>query len=104
MKVKNLVKAGLALGLVGGIALAAAAPADAAKVRWKMQSTFGSSLPHLGTSATRFVDNVKVMSGGDVNIKFFELSYGFDSLLYCPRLIRIQAYFHVWSYYLPQCR
>jgi TRAP-type mannitol/chloroaromatic compound transport system substrate-binding protein len=72
MKVKNLVKAGLALGLVGGIALAAAAPADAAKVRWKMQSTFGSSLPHLGTSATRFVDNVKVMSGGDVNIKFFE--------------------------------
>ena len=72
MKVKNLLKAGLALGLVGGFALAATAPADAMKVRWKMQSTFGSSLPHLGTSAVRFVDNVKVMSGGDINIKFFD--------------------------------
>ena len=72
MKAKNLLKAGLAVGLIGGFALAASGPADAAKVRWKMQSTFGSSLPHLGTSGVRFVGNVKEMSGGELNIKFFE--------------------------------
>lgn len=72
MKARNLLKATFAVGLIGGLALAASAPADAAKVRWKMQSTFGSSLPHLGTSGVRFVENVKVMSGGDINIKFFE--------------------------------
>ena len=72
MDFKKLLKAGIAFGLVGGIGLAATGPADAAKVRWKMQSTFGSSLPHLGTSGVRFVDNVDVMSGGDISIKFFE--------------------------------
>ena len=69
MNVKSFMKTGLAIGLVGGLALAATGPADAAKVRWKMQSTWGSSLPHLGTSGVRFVENVKVMSGGDINIK-----------------------------------
>ena len=72
MNIKGMIKAGLMGGLAGGFALASTGPADAAKVRWKMQSTFGSSLPHLGTSAIRFVNNVKVMSGGDLNIKFFE--------------------------------
>jgi len=72
MDFKKLMKAGIAFGLVGGLGLAATGPADAAKVRWKMQSTFGSSLPHLGTSGVRFVENVKVMSGNDINIKFFE--------------------------------
>ena len=49
------------------------APAETAgKVRWKMQSAFGSTLPHLGTSAIRFIDDVKAMSGGDINIKFYE--------------------------------
>jgi TRAP-type mannitol/chloroaromatic compound transport system substrate-binding protein len=48
-------------------------PAEAQKkVRWKMQSAFGSKLPHLGTSATRFVDNVKVASGGTLELQFFE--------------------------------
>jgi len=72
MNVKEMMKAAVMVGLVGGFALASTGPADAGKVRWKMQSAFGSSLPHLGTSAVRFVDNVKVMSGGDLNIKFFE--------------------------------
>jgi len=72
MKAKNFIKVSLAVGLVGGLVLAASGQADAAKVRWKMQSAFGSSLPHLGTSGVRFVDNVKKMSSGDINIKFFE--------------------------------
>lgn len=72
MKKKTLYKAGLALGLVGGLMLAAGGPADAKKVRWKMQSAFGSTLPHLGTSGARFVKNIKALSGGELNIKFFE--------------------------------
>src|SRR5687767_1983621 len=68
------------VAMVAGIALVAAyvgsiftTPAEAQrKVQWKMASAFGSKLPHLGTSATRFADNIKVMSGGSLELKFFE--------------------------------
>jgi TRAP-type mannitol/chloroaromatic compound transport system substrate-binding protein len=66
----------LAVALVGAAYLGSALtapPAEAQrKVQWKMPSAFGSKLPHLGTSAVRFVDNVKVMSGGSLELKFFE--------------------------------
>ncbi|MDP6391176.1 MAG: TRAP transporter substrate-binding protein [Alphaproteobacteria bacterium] len=53
--------------------LALSPPADAQKkVRWKMQSTFGGTLPHLGTSGVRFAKNIKRLSGGTLEIKFFE--------------------------------
>jgi TRAP-type mannitol/chloroaromatic compound transport system substrate-binding protein len=42
------------------------------RVRWKMQSAFGSSLPHLGTSGVKFSKNISRMSGGKFEIKFFE--------------------------------
>jgi TRAP-type mannitol/chloroaromatic compound transport system substrate-binding protein len=42
------------------------------KVTWKMASAFPSKQPHLGTSAIRFADNVKVISGGSLELKFFE--------------------------------
>ena len=48
-------------------------PAEAQrKVRWKMASAFGSKLPHLGTSAVRFSENVKIASGGTLELQFFE--------------------------------
>ncbi|MEL0021566.1 MAG: hypothetical protein VW709_17010, partial [Rickettsiales bacterium] len=72
MKFKSILSMGLALGLAGGLVLGTSADADAKKVRWKMQSTFGSKLPHLGTSGVRFSANVKEMTDGDLNIKFFE--------------------------------
>jgi TRAP-type mannitol/chloroaromatic compound transport system substrate-binding protein len=68
----------VAVALVGAAAylwstLSAPPPAEAQRrVQWKMASAFGSKLPHLGTSATRFADNVKVMSGGSLELKFFE--------------------------------
>ena len=65
----------LAIGLAAAAYLAStlSTPAEAQrKVQWKMASAFGSKLPHLGTSATRFSDNVKVMSGGSLELKFFE--------------------------------
>ena len=41
-------------------------------VRWKMQSAFGSKLPHLGPPAVKFTEDVKIISGGTLLIKFFE--------------------------------
>ena len=72
MKLKSILSVGMALGLAGGIVLGTSADADAKKVRWKMQSTFGSKLPHLGTSGVRFTQNVKEMTDGQLDIKFFE--------------------------------
>jgi TRAP-type mannitol/chloroaromatic compound transport system substrate-binding protein len=73
MKLLKTLKYLSMLALVAGIFVTLAAPADAQKkVRWKMQSAFGSKLPHLGTSGVRFSDNVKVMSGGRLEVKFFE--------------------------------
>lgn len=61
-----------AVGLVGAAAFGAAGDAEAQKVRWKMQSTFPSTLSIVGEAGPRFSDSVKVMSGGDLNIKFYE--------------------------------
>ena len=73
MKMPKILRVAIAFGIVGVLAMAVSTSADAQqKVRWKMQSAFGSKLPHLGTSALRFVDDVKVMSGGTLEIKFFE--------------------------------
>jgi TRAP-type mannitol/chloroaromatic compound transport system substrate-binding protein len=48
-------------------------PAEAQKkVTWKMASAFGAKVPHLGTSAVRFADNIKVMSGGSLELRFYE--------------------------------
>ena len=72
MKFKTLLSTGLAIGMAGGLLLATTGDADAKKVRWKMQSTWGSNLAHLGTSAVRFSKNVSEMTDGDLDIKFFE--------------------------------
>ncbi len=42
------------------------------RVRWRMQSAFGSQLPHLGPSGVRFSKDIERMSGGKFDIKFFE--------------------------------
>tara|TARA_B100000214_G_scaffold115909_1_gene81850 strand:+ start:273 stop:1340 length:1068 start_codon:yes stop_codon:yes gene_type:complete len=70
MKFKSILSLSLALGLAGGLVLNTSA--DAKKIHWKMQSTFGSEQPHLGTSAVRFSKNVKDITDGQLNIKFFE--------------------------------
>ena len=59
-------------GLVGAVALGAAGDAEAKKVRWKMQSAFGSKLSIIGEVARRYQDITADMSGGDLSIKFFE--------------------------------
>jgi TRAP-type mannitol/chloroaromatic compound transport system substrate-binding protein len=62
-----------ALGVAVGMALSPSPPAEAQRrVQWKMASAFGSKLPHLGTSAVRFTENVKIASGGTLDLRFFE--------------------------------
>jgi len=42
------------------------------KVTWKMQSAWGSKLPHLGTSGVRFSENISAMTNGRFEVKFYE--------------------------------
>jgi len=71
MKVRTTLKLAAA-----GVALALAATSGSAlaqkRVKWKMQSAFGSTLPHLGTSGVRFSKNVLEASDGKFDIKFYE--------------------------------
>ena len=60
--------AAMAAGVVG---LATSADAQD-RVRWKLHSAWGSSVPHLGTSAVRFSENIERMSGGAFIMKFHE--------------------------------
>jgi TRAP-type mannitol/chloroaromatic compound transport system substrate-binding protein len=70
----KLVKLGLsgalALGLVALSPFGEAAAQE--KIRWKMQSAFGSTLVHLGTSGVRFSKDIDRMSAGKFEIKFYE--------------------------------
>ena len=53
----------------------AAAPDETAaegKVRWKLASAYSSTLPILGELIDRFIDNLDVMSGGEVKVQYFE--------------------------------
>jgi TRAP-type mannitol/chloroaromatic compound transport system substrate-binding protein len=42
------------------------------RVRWKMQSAFGSNLSHLGTAGVRFTKNMERVSDGTFRIEFYE--------------------------------
>ena len=46
-------------------------PVHAKKMMIKLQSQFPDALPVIGESFIRFIENVQVMSGGEVNIKFY---------------------------------
>lgn len=64
----------LTAGVVGAVALATtsidASAAD--RVNWKMASTYGGKLTQLGTLGKRIEERIKVISDGNIRIKFFE--------------------------------
>ena len=60
-----------AAATVAGLALTPEAEAQQ-RIRWKLHSAWGSTVPHLGTSAVRFSKNIERMSGGRFTMKFFE--------------------------------
>ena len=59
----------LAFAAIAVTAVALSTTAQADRVKWKMHSAWGSSLPHLGTNAWRFAENIGRMSGGDFTVK-----------------------------------
>ncbi len=73
MGLKGLLKlstaAAVSLTLVAGTSTSAFA---VDKLKWKMQSAFGSKLSIIGEVAKRYENIVKDMSGGAMRIKFFE--------------------------------
>jgi len=62
----------LAFAAIAVTVAALSTTAQADRVKWKMHSAWGSQVPHLGTNAVRFADNIVRMSGGDFKVKFFE--------------------------------
>ena len=43
--------------------------AQAERVQWKLHTAWGSQVPHLGTEAVRFAEDVKRLSGGEFVLK-----------------------------------
>jgi TRAP-type mannitol/chloroaromatic compound transport system substrate-binding protein len=63
----------VAVGLVlGGLAAASVTDAQAERVRWKMGSAFPSKLVQLGSLGVSVADKLDKISGGDIQIQFFE--------------------------------
>lgn len=58
--------------VMGVVGVAGSADAAGKRVKWKMHSAWGSSVPHLGSSGVRFSKVIKRLSGGDFTMKFFE--------------------------------
>ncbi|MFM8536156.1 MAG: C4-dicarboxylate ABC transporter, partial [Acidimicrobiia bacterium] len=62
-----------AIALAAGVSLTAgSAAAQDKKVRIQMQSNFASTLSLLGPNAKYTVDQVNKLSGGSIDMKFFE--------------------------------
>ena len=73
MNLRRLSRAIAVTGVAVTVGLAASTSAHAQKrVKWKMQSTWSSSLAHLGESGVRFSKDIDRLSGGKFQIKFFE--------------------------------
>ena len=73
MNIGKSIKAGLAAGVLSAAILTAGlAQAEDERVRWNMASWFPSNLTQLGTLGKSMVDRLDRISGGNIQIKFFE--------------------------------
>tara|TARA_B110000438_G_scaffold105340_1_gene103815 strand:- start:684 stop:1760 length:1077 start_codon:yes stop_codon:yes gene_type:complete len=73
MTAKNMLKTLAISSIVGAAIFATSGDASAAKkVKWKMQSAWGTQVPNAGESGVRFVNSVNTMSEGKFKIKFFD--------------------------------
>ena len=69
---KTFLKAAALVAVAGAFVLSPVSDAQAAKVKWKMQAAFASTLAHLGPAGQRIASHVTKASGGKFTIKFFE--------------------------------
>lgn len=71
---------------VAAFALTAVSAQAQDRVRWKLHSAWGSTVPHLGTSGPRFTKIIERLSGGAFQIQFSEpgalvpANEGFDAV------------------------
>ena len=73
MKIGKTVLAGVAAGvLCASVMTASVAQAEDERVRWNMASWFPSNLTQLGTLGKSMVDRLDRISGGNIQLKFFE--------------------------------
>jgi TRAP-type mannitol/chloroaromatic compound transport system substrate-binding protein len=72
MQVGQLKLAAAALAVVVTAVATDASAQQSPRVRWKMQSAFGSNLPHLGPPGQQFEKDILEMSDGRFEIKFHE--------------------------------
>ena len=73
MKVNKYLRSLSALGVVAAMSVVAVSSAQAqGRVKWKMQSAFGSTLVHLGTSGVRFSKDLSRLSADKLQVKFYE--------------------------------
>jgi len=69
---RKTLRLALAAAVAGALATSAAFAQQLPRVSWKMQSAFGSQLPHLGPPGQRFEKDVSDMTDGRFIIKFHE--------------------------------
>ncbi len=73
MSIKPALRAVAALGLAATFASGGASVAEAQKkIRWKMASSYASTLDVIGPAGAKFADDVTKMSAGAFEVKFFE--------------------------------
>ena len=72
MQVGQLKLAAAALAVVVTAVATDVSAQQSPRVRWKMQSAFGSNLPHLGPPGQQFEKDILEMSDGRFEIKFYE--------------------------------
>ncbi len=73
MKLRGHVGAVAVAGVAAALTLGLASGASAQdRVKWKMQSAFGSQIPHLGPAGIRVSEMVDRLTGGAFELKFFE--------------------------------
>ena len=72
MKIRSLLFSAAAVALAGAFTFATMNEAMADRLRWKMASAFPSSLVQLGSGGVLLSERLENMSGGDIELRFFE--------------------------------
>lgn len=72
MRKLNVARALAAAGVTMALAVTATTTQAQPRVQWKLQSTWGASVPHLGTSGVRFSQSIERLSDGKFTMRFHE--------------------------------
>jgi TRAP-type mannitol/chloroaromatic compound transport system substrate-binding protein len=72
MSLRACLKLATIVGVASGVVFAAASAEAQERVRWKMQSAFGSNLPHIGSSGVRYEKTLKELTNDALQLKFYE--------------------------------